>query len=339
MILKAFSRIPVSMSTISISAAQRSIGICRAALPLMLLAVILLLTLAPILREHSVLIDFFAHFLLQSAIFSLAAGLFLLACRRWIATGLVTVCLIAQASFLQPDLFPASAAHPQPTSISVLFSNVWTGNRQVDAVAEKVRSLDPDVVVLAELNSRTAALVEDLATAYPYSVDCFRHLACDSVVLSRLPVLEDLSDAILDHRVATSAARIAAPFGTVAVAGVHLDRPLPPRRLHRQELQVNGLVALLAEIDSPLLVVGDFNASPWGRLLPSFARDAGLELAWGLEGTWPALAPWPFRIPIDHALTGRGMALLEREVIRLPGSDHLALLLRVGPSSSQPSKM
>jgi endonuclease/exonuclease/phosphatase (EEP) superfamily protein YafD len=105
---------------------------------------------------------------------------------------------------------------------------------------------------------------------------------------------------------------------------------LPPRRLQRQERQVEGLVTLLADIDTPLLLVGDFNASPWGRLLPSLARQTDLEIARGLEGTWPAKAPWPLRIPIDHALTGRGLMLLDREVVRLPGSDHQALLLRVG---------
>jgi len=295
----------------------------------------MLLTLAPLLREHSVLMDFLAHFLLQSAVFSIVVGLALLIYRRWIATGIAALCLMVQASLLQPDFFAASAAHPTPTSVRVLFSNVWTRNQQLDAFAAQIRALDPEIVVLAELNSRTNVLVEQLRSTYPYSVDCLEHWTCDSVVLSRLPIVEDLSDWLGDHWVATSAARIAAPFGLVAVAGVHLDRPLPPLRLQRQERQIEGLAALLANIDSPLLLVGDFNASPWGRLLPSLARKTELELAWGLEGTWPAQAPWPMRIPIDHALTGRGLALLDREVIRLPGTDHRALLLRVGPSDGE----
>ena len=102
-----------------------------------MLAVITLLTLAPLLREHSVLMDFFAHFLLQSAVLSVAVGLFLLTYRRWIATGLIALCLIVQASVLQPDFFAASAAHPTPTSVRVLFSNVWTRNRQLDALPSR----------------------------------------------------------------------------------------------------------------------------------------------------------------------------------------------------------
>lgn len=327
------------MSASSISIATSLVDICRRVLPRLTLAAIMLLTLAPLAREHSVLMDFLAHFLMQSAVLSVVVGLFLLSYRRWILTGLVALCLIVQASVLQPSFFAASAAHPTPTSVSVLFSNVWTRNRQLEAYAEQIRALDPDIVVLAELNSLSEVLIEELGSAYPYSVDCLEHWACDSVVLSRLPILEDVSDWLGEHRVATSAARIATPFGPVAVAGVHLDRPLPPLRLQRQERQVDGLVTLLASIDSPLLLVGDFNASPWGRLLPSLARKTELELAWGLEGTWPAQAPWPLRIPIDHALTGRGLALLDREVIRLPGSDHRALLLRVGLRDGEPSEL
>ncbi len=318
------------MSPSSISIATRLVGACRWVLPRLMLAAIMLLTLAPLLREHSVLMDFLAHFLMQSAVLSVVVGVFLLTYRRWIATALTALCLIVQASLLQPDFFAASAAHPAPTSVRVLFSNVWTRNRQLEAFAAQIRALDPDIVVLAELNARTTVLVEQLGSTYPYSVDCLEHWSCDSVVLSRLPIVEDLSDWLADHRVATSAARIATPFGPLAVAGVHLDRPLPPLRLQLQERQVEGLVRLLANIDNPLLLVGDFNASPWGRLLPSLARKTELELAWGLEGTWPAQVPWPLRIPIDHALTGRGLALLDREVVHLPGSDHRALLLRVG---------
>ena len=327
------------MTASSISIATSFMRICRWLLPRSMLAAIVLLTLAPLLREHSVLMDFLSHFLMQAAALSVVVGLFLLASRRWIATAVIALCLMAQASLLEPSFFAASAAHPTPTNVRVLFSNVWTRNRQLEAYAEQIHALDPDIVVLAELNSRTEVLVEQLGSAYPYSVDCLEHWACDSVVLSRLPIVEDLSDWLGDHRVATSAARIATPFGPVAVAGVHLDRPLPPLRLQRQERQVDGLVTLLANIDSPLLLIGDFNASPWGRLLPSLAQKTELELAWGLEGTWPAQAPWPMRIPIDHALTGRGLALFDREVVRLPGSDHRALLLSVGLRDGEQSEL
>jgi len=330
MLLNGFSGIKAAMRAFPIPVATGLVGTCRWVLPRLMVAGIMLLTLAPLMREHSVLMDFLAHFLVQSAVLSVAIGLCLLTYRRWVGTGLVALCLIVQASLLQPDFLAASAAHPTPTSVRVLFSNVWTRNRQLEAYAEQIRAHDPDIVVLAELNARTTVLIDELGSTYPYSVDCLQHWACDSVVLSRLPIVEDLSGWSGDHRVATSAARIAAPFGPFVVAGVHLDRPLPPRRLQRQEHQVDGLVTLLASIDSPLLLVGDFNASPWGRLLPSLASKTGLELAWGLEGTWPAQAPWPMRIPIDHALTGRGLALLDREVVRLPGSDHRALLLRIG---------
>lgn len=303
--------------------------------PLPLLAGMGLLTAAPFLGTHSMLADFFSQFLIQTL-----AGTFLLSAlfvvtRRWRSAGLAGAALALQCAVLQPSLFPARAAPDVSTPVEVLFSNVYWHNRRLGALAAEIVRLDADVVVLAELDQRSGGLLDDLADAYPFRVDCLAHWACDSAVLSRLPILEDLSDWRAERRIAMSAARLDTPFGPMAVAGVHLDQPLPPQRLWRQERQVAGLVEMLAPIDDPLLLVGDFNASPWARLMQGLAEASGLEIAWGIEGTWPAILPWPMRIAIDHALTGRGLVLLDREVVRLPGTDHKALRLRVGPQHQQ----
>ena len=299
--------------------------------PLPLLAGVGLLTAAPFLGEHSMLVDFASQFLIQAAAGTLGLVLLFLVTRHWRSAGLAIVALVLQCAVLQPSLFPARAAHDVPAHVEVLFSNVYLYNHRLDALATEILRVDADVVVLAELDRRTGTLLDHLADAYPYRVDCLDHWSCDSAILSRLPLLEDLSDWHAERRIAMSAARIATAFGPIAIAGVHLDQPLPPQRLWRQERQVDGLIEMLAGIEDPLLLVGDFNASPWARLMQGLAAGSGLEIAWGIEGTWPATLPWPMRIAIDHALTGQGLVLLDRAVIRLPGTDHKALNLRVGP--------
>ena len=303
--------------------------------PLPFLAGMIVLTAAPFLGDRSMLIDFFSQFLIQAVAGTLVLVLVFLAMRRWRSTAVAVAALALQCSVLQPSLFPARAAQDVPAPVDVLFSNVYFYNQRLDDVATEILRVDADVVVLAELDGGNEVLLDDLALAYPYRVDCLAHWSCDSAILSRLPILEDLSVWQADRRIAMSAARLATPFGPMAVAGVHLDQPLPPGRLWLQERQVGGLIEMLRPIEDPLLLVGDFNASPWARLMRGLADATGLEIARGLEGTWPAVLPWPMRIAIDHALTGRGLVLVDREVIRLPGTDHKALKLRVGPEAQQ----
>jgi endonuclease/exonuclease/phosphatase (EEP) superfamily protein YafD len=297
------------------------------------LLAVLLLTAAPYLGDHSTKLDFLGQFLIQTAAGTALLLIAFAAARRWLAGGLTLIAFGLQLAVLQPaSWFPAHAGADAPQTVEVLFSNVWWHNQRVDEAAAQIRAWAPDIVVLAEIDERNRPILDTLAADYPYRVDCLQHWACDSAVLSRLPIVENLSAWNGKRRIATSVARIATPFGHLAVAGVHLDQPLPPRRVREQERQAEGLVELLSPIEDPLLLVGDFNAAPWGRLLRGLARDAGLEIAWGLEGTWPAALPWPLRIPIDHALTRNGFELVGREVVRMPGSDHKALRLLVGPS-------
>ena len=321
------------MTSTLIASAGRFWAFFKRFWPLPLLSGMGVLTAAPFLGEHSMLVDFASQFLIQAAAGTLGLVLLFLVTRHWRSAGLGLVALALQCAVLQPSLFPARAAHDVPTDVEVLFSNVYFRNQRLDAMVTEILRADADVVVLAELDRRTGTLLDQLADAYPYRVDCLAHWSCDSAILSRLPLLEDLSDWQAERRIAMSAARIATAFGPIAIAGVHLDQPLPPRRLWRQERQVDGLLEMLARIDDPLLLVGDFNSAPWARLMRGLAEATGLEIAWGIEGTWPAMLPWPMRIAIDHALTGQGLVLLDRAVIHLPGTDHKALHLRVGPKA------
>jgi endonuclease/exonuclease/phosphatase (EEP) superfamily protein YafD len=288
------------------------------------------ITAAPFLSAHAMLADFLSQFLIQALAGTIGLLLLFLVTRHWRSAGLAGVALALQCAVLQPSLFPARAAPDVAAPVEILFNNVYWYNQQLPELAAAIVRLDADVVVLAEVGERNGALLDLLADAYPNRVDCLGHWSCDSVILSRLPILDDLSERREDRRIAMSAARLVTPFGQMAVAGVHLEQPLPPQRLRLQELQTIGLTEMLAPIEDPLLLVGDFNASPWARVVQGLAGSTGLDIAWGIEGTWPATLPWPLRIAIDHALIGRGLVLMNREVIRLPGSDHKALKLRVG---------
>lgn len=302
--------------------------------PWLLLGGLFGLTLAPMLGDYSRKLDFLGQFLIQAtALTAVSLLLFLVLQHRLAALGAIA-CFIMQLVILQPALFPARAMTHSGDSLSVVFSNVWTENRRLPELVARLHALDPDVIVLTEIRDKTKALVPMLEADWPHKAACPRHYSCDTVLLSRLPILEDRSGKGERGAVGIAAARIATSFGPVTIAGTHLTQPLPPWRQRVQEYQTEQITKMLAGVDEPLLVVGDFNSVPWGRLVRAFAAATRLHVAPGLEGTWPAMLPWPLRLPIDQALTGRGLQLLERQVVTMPGADHKALRLVVGPGTT-----
>lgn len=90
----------------------------------------------------------------------------------------------------------------------------------------------------------------------------------------------------------------------VRVVVVH---PMPPMnqamQRHRDDL-LQAVAHQVASDDTPTVVLGDFNATPWSRPLRD-AASSHLLRGTGLAPTWPA--SWTLRpgIPIDHVLASR----------------------------------
>ncbi len=72
-----------------------------------------------------------------------------------------------------------------------------------------------------------------------------------------------------------------------------------------------------------VLVIGDFNATPWSKNYQDFAKAAQLDGLLKHRGTWPAYLPAFLRIPIDHALASPRLHISEKITGDSIGGDHL----------------
>ena len=75
----------------------------------------------------------------------------------------------------------------------------------------------------------------------------------------------------------------------------------------------------------PMVVLGDFNSTPWSRAFRTFQQQSGLTLSQhgiGLKPTWPAQLPTGFKIPIDTCLHSPSLRTLNYRVGPSVGSDH-----------------
>lgn len=283
-----------------------------------------------VLADVHWLFDLLAQFLLPSFILALISGLIALALRRkWlvVAGAVAAVSALALAwPWMQAPLAPSASA----ARISVLLYNVWFRNGSTDQLAPAIQAIDADVVVLLEMTPAIREKLRPLDAHYPQRFECWQTPGCDVLVFSRLPIKEphiDFTGPPARSPIAwfeTNAAGCA-----INIFATHLTRPFPFLPAWAQGKQADDLAASLRGWPGPKLLVGDFNAVPWGHVVKTVAKQANLHVSLGAEGTWPSIFPPFLRLPIDQVMATEGMAFASRKVLALPGSDHAAVLTEI----------
>ena len=224
-----------------------------------------------------------------------------------------------------PFLLVAASGGPSVgRDIKVITSNVWGYNRNYAPLVAFLRKERADVVLLEEADAEIGFALAELRDLYPYRADCIDSHYCRLVLLSRHPLLETdvtyRSTNIPPHIVA----RVDFQGSPITIVGTHLARPHSWRW---QSKEIDHLANRLSELTGPLIMAGDFNATPWSWALMSLQWRAGLQRHLTLGASWPANLFFPPQILIDHILS-RG-ELMRREARLGPhiASDHLPLVV------------
>ncbi|WP_371357457.1 endonuclease/exonuclease/phosphatase family protein [Hydrocoleum sp. CS-953] len=100
-------------------------------------------------------------------------------------------------------------------------------------------------------------------------------------------------------------------------------------KLRNQELEL--LADYVSKLESPIIVVGDFNTSIWSPYYHQFVHKTGLingRRGFGIQPSWPTDFPL-FYIPIDHCLVSPEIQVLNSHIGENVGSDHLPLITDV----------
>lgn len=120
----------------------------------------------------------------------------------------------------------------------------------------------------------------------------------------------------------------------LTLVGVHAARPRNADRAETQRQELYDLVdALPHERDRAVVLVGDFNATPWSGMIRDVSERSSLRRVRNQDG-WPTT--WPdgmFRvigIPIDFAMA-RNVKAAASSVGPSFGSDHRPVVVRIQP--------
>jgi endonuclease/exonuclease/phosphatase (EEP) superfamily protein YafD len=223
--------------------------------------------------------------------------------------------LAALPLFTAARMLPSSGG--DGPALVVVAANVNLANRDPALLAAWLRAQPADVVMLTELTPHYAdTLATTLADIYPHRAFAPDDSPFGIGLLSRHPpraiARRDSADGI-----PAMGAEIETAGGEVRIVAVH---PMPPMATHWHDERDRLLRSLAGDAgDTPTVVAGDLNATPWSTALIGAAR-AGLFRATGSAPTWPRRH---VGIPIDHVLASAHWR--RGETARGPdiGSDHL----------------
>ena len=276
--------------------------------------------------------DIFAQFWMQFTFLTLACALGLLVPRYKTLIAMVLLTLFVAGYSVWPyyvsagQMPPLSAPLENEKILRVASFNTFAKNLDFKATAEAVLRLDADVIALIEFEGTKQPVLDELRQAYPYQETCWAITPdCDFAILSKTP-LSDVSAKALWVGAPFMSAKLGSEFGNVTIIATHTNR-FPHQR--SQLTQILGLIKYIETMQGKIILVGDFNATPFSRITQTVSDSLGFERLTYLP-SWSATYGLP-QLAIDHVFVSPGIRALDHERIGdNAGSDHFPITITLG---------
>ncbi len=210
--------------------------------------------------------------------------------------------------------------------ISVLTYNQWHYNQNFQLVVDAFEKSEADVIFIHEASVPMLRAMQQLQWLYPYQHPIPERRQHSMAILSKYPwqnlryqQFGQLNAMIVDF---TSGNTV------ITMIGVHPHSPVTPERAAMQDKHLMGVAEYAATLSHPVIVAGDFNATPWSAIFRRFIDVSTMHSTVKMPDvrtTWPSWLPYFMQIPIDHILVSPHFGLVEGRRVGSLGSDHYAI--------------
>lgn len=222
------------------------------------------------------------------------------------------------------------------TPIRILSFNLNIQNKQHSEVINIVRDNHPDVALFLEVGRDTVEkLKTGLKDTLPYS---FRSPGGGLALFSRFPIQNPKGDNFNGKGGHNLLATIEVNKQPIQVIGSHPLVPLTRKNFHSRNLQLAALSDYIRGLNNPVILMGDFNLTPWSPYYRRFINKTSLHntrLGFGILPSWPRPSPSlhftnlliPFiNIPIDHCFVSKHFSVAGIYTGANANSDHASLI-------------
>jgi endonuclease/exonuclease/phosphatase (EEP) superfamily protein YafD len=213
-------------------------------------------------------------------------------------------------------------------SVKIMSINLWGGkNRQFDQAIAEIKRNDPDVIGFSEITWLWWKKLEPALINYPYRSMELKYGGI--AVFSRLP----LKDSHIEYFGAKKRPRVATKckMGDIYVNLLVVHPFAPLKEFKQRNLELKELGTEVKQMNAPVVLVGDINCSPWSFYFTQLLKDSALqdsEQGFGAQPSWPAIRNHAL-IPIDHCLVSKDIQVINRQIGRNIGSDHLPVVIEL----------
>jgi endonuclease/exonuclease/phosphatase (EEP) superfamily protein YafD len=278
------------------------------------------------------LFDLFSHFRVQYFLGLAVATALLLLSRQRKAAACFGIFAIINLVVILPLYFGHTVeAGQHESTLRAMLINVNTESGDPILVAKALSEMDPQIVVMEEINSRWLIDLEEALRACPNSCLRPRDDNFGIGLFSKFPLSNATVVEIGEAKVPSILADVRIGTTTLRVIATH---PLPPagaRYSRWRNSQLDRIPDYVPNDGSSILLLGDLNVSPWSHHFKQLLTRTGLRdssKGRGVQPTWPAGNPL-LSIPIDHCLHSRDVMILRKKIGPNVGSDHYPVIVDI----------
>jgi endonuclease/exonuclease/phosphatase (EEP) superfamily protein YafD len=211
---------------------------------------------------------------------------------------------------------------------------VYLLNPNYADIAAFIAKHDPDIVAIMECNLHLANQLANVRTHYVTQMWNPGWNSQSNIVLTKFPDAELARHSILGMEMTQVTFQPLQSDRQHQLYFLHTLSPgWPGNRVHIRNQQLETMAGEIGKNETdPIIVMGDFNTSPWSRIFRKVLAQARLidtRAYRGYFSSWPSFF-YDLGIPIDHALVNDKVNVIRREVLYDGiGSDHRPVLLEI----------
>ena len=248
---------------------------------------------------------------------------------------------LALVSYLVAFVAFASAVNGYPVSAkvqlpekgrptySLLHFNILWSNKRKDELIDWIKEVRPDFISITEASRRWKRKLTALDGQWPYKLDCDdREIRGGLIIYSRLPFVPD--SAFCSKLMVYGSVKINIDDNAqLELASTHFRWPWPRAGAR----QVTQIAPTFEKLGNATVLAGDFNATPWSHQVRYLAETGHLTIVPGIGPSWlfgrvPEWLAGIVGLPIDHAMVGENIRVLEAQRGPRSGSDHFPYVMK-----------
>jgi len=214
-------------------------------------------------------------------------------------------------------------------TLKVLNSNLLLVNTEYQVQLNYIASVDPDIIALQEYTPAWDNKLSAALSKYPHRALQPAHGSFGIALYSKFPIIDGRVEKFSSNTTLAVDSIIDLGDKHVRVLAVHPPPPTPGLMYTMRNEQLQLIAEKAASYDEPMIVLGDFNSTPWTTHFTNMESTGKLRNAsagHGFHPTWPNV--WylmPMLIPIDHILVNSQIGVVHFDSKQLLGSDHKAI--------------